>query len=289
MEYLNLAFYRFFDLGQEALPALRAQLLDLGLKHELKGTILIAPEGLNAFVAGARERIASFRLELVVLVPQLAGVDMKESVSDHQPFSRMLVRIKKEIITMGRPDVSPARFTGPRLSARELKTWIDEGRELVFLDTRNDYEVRLGTFESAIDLKLKTFRQFPERILELPAELKEKTVVSFCTGGIRCEKASALLLKEGFKNVYQLDGGILKYFEEVGGTHYNGECFVFDHRVALDSCLRETGAVLCYNCQNPVTADEQKSPQYVFEASCPHCHGKPKEHKEQIAAELKKA
>ncbi len=289
MQYLNLAFYKFIDFDPGELPGLKAELLAQCQRLELRGTILLAPEGLNGFLAGTREHAELFKHHIQQL-PKIGELFFKESLSDEQPFTRMLVRLKKEIISMGKPEIKPSRFTGPRLAPQEFKKWLDEKRDLVILDTRNDYEVRLGTFAGALELDLKTFRQFPKAISELSddllGELKNKTIVSFCTGGIRCEKASALLIKEGFQNVYQLDGGILKYFEEVGASHFNGECFVFDQRVAVAADLLETGAVLCYGCQNPVTVHEQQSAQYVAEVSCPHCYGKPKVHKELIAASL---
>jgi predicted sulfurtransferase len=303
MRVVNLAVYKFVNLG--TLPQLRERLSEDTKRLGLRGTILLAPEGLNCFVAGSASAIAEIRTILAEVVNAAGGdpstLPFKESFSDEQPFKRMLVKIKPEIITMGTPEIRPVSFTGKRVTPAELKCWLDEKRDLVILDTRNEYEYRIGTFEGALTMDLKTFRQFPEQARALPAELRKKTVVSFCTGGIRCEKASALLLNEGFEDVYQLDGGILKYFEDVGGAHYRGECFVFDERVSLDPQLRETETVLCYNCQNPVTVEEQRSPQYVPteshgaqatreappQASCPHCFGRPKKHKELIAKEIK--
>ena len=289
MNFVNVSVYKFIDLDSSTLVSLRQKFLDESKRLNLKGTILLAPEGINCFVAGPAEAIVVFKNCLIESLGT-AELPFKDSLSDHQPFTRMLVKIKKEIITMGNLDVKPAQFTGKRITPNELKAWLDEGRELVILDTRNDYEVKLGTFDNAINMDLKTFRQFPHKINELSSALKDKTVVTFCTGGIRCEKASAYMVQHGFKDVYQLDGGILKYFEQTGGAHYRGECFVFDHRVALDASLRETGAALCYNCQMPVTVEEQKSPLYKPETQCPNCaHGKPIAHKEKIAVELKQA
>jgi UPF0176 protein len=172
--------------------------------------------------------------------------------------------------------VSPAKHPAPSLSAKTLKAWLDEGREIVLLDTRNEYEIRLGTFSNAKHLGIDTFRAFPEEIKRLDPTLKEKTVVTFCTGGIRCEKAAPVLLNAGFKEVYQLAGGILKYFEEVGKEYYQGECFVFDRRVALNPRLEESGTVQCFNCLSPVSREEQESPDYVPDVSCPQCvNGKP--------------
>lgn len=286
MNIVNLSFYKFTPFSPELLVELRASLLEKTKSLGLKGTILLAQEGFNSFIAGSREAIDAFKAT-VETIPGMTELPYKESLSDEQPFTRMLVKIKKEIITMGCPEVRPSDFTGPRVSAKELKSWLDQGREVVFLDTRNDYEIRVGTFENALDLNLKTFRQFPDAVRKMGDDVKNKTVVSFCTGGIRCEKASAFLINEGFKDVYQLDGGILRYFEEVGGSYFKGECFVFDHRVGVDANLNETPTVLCYNCQNPVTLEEQRTAAYVPEVSCPHCLGRPKEHKELIAQGLK--
>jgi predicted sulfurtransferase len=152
----------------------------------------------------------------------------------------MLVKVKKEIIPLGLPSVRPREKTGARLAPRELKRWLDEKRDMVLLDTRNDYEIDHGTFETAMSLRLDHFREFPERLAEVPAELRDKPLVMFCTGGIRCEKASVVAMAQGFREVYQLDGGILKYFEECGGEHYEGRCFVFDRRIAVGSDLAET-------------------------------------------------
>lgn len=232
---LNIAFYRFVDL--ERLPELRRELRALGSRLGLKGTIILSPEGINGFLAGpeapVRELMSTLRS-----MPPFDGIEFKESRSSRVPFGRFLVKLKKEIIPFGKPEVRPARSTGRRLAARELASWLDSGKEVILLDTRNDYEISKGTFENARDLGLRRFRDFPGRLLEIPAEWREKPVVMFCTGGIRCEKATAYAALEGFRDVYQLEGGILKYFEEVGGRHYRGDCFVFDEREALDPSLK---------------------------------------------------
>ncbi len=183
----------------------------------------------------------------------------------------MLVKIKKEIIAFGIDGIDPARRPTEKIPARTLKQWLDEGRQVTLLDTRNDYEIRLGTFRGARAAGIDHFREFPEAVGRLPEEMKSQTVVTFCTGGIRCEKAGPFLELAGFANVFQLDGGILKYFEECGGAHFEGECFVFDRRVGVDAALRETNAVLCFNCQMPLREDEQRDPRYLPDVSCPHC------------------
>lgn len=236
---LNLSCYRFAPLDRDSLPAWRDELLAASTALGLRGTILLAPEGINLFLAGQPERVRAL-LDRLRRLPGLADLAPKESWSEEPPFARMRVKIKKEIIAFGVEGVDPVRDPAPRLSPRTLKQWLDEGRPLALLDTRNDYEIRLGTFRGAIDPAIPTFRAFPEAVRRLPPELKQTPVVTFCTGGIRCEKAAPLLRREGFEQVYQLDGGILKYFEECGSAHYQGGCFVFDQREGLDASLRQS-------------------------------------------------
>jgi UPF0176 protein len=269
---LNLSAYKFTPL--DGLPALRDRLLKVCRAGELRGTILLSPEGINFFVAGAKERVEDLLAELRT-VPGLEDLALKESESAEQPFNRMLVKIKKEIIAFGIAGIDPAQRPTRKLAARTLKEWLDAGRPVTLLDTRNQYEVRMGTFQGALPAGIDHFREFPTAVRRLPAALKTQPVVMFCTGGIRCEKAGPFMEREGFQNVFQLDGGILKYFQECGGAHYNGECFVFDRRVGLDSALQETDSVLCYNCQIPLFAEEQRHPHYVPDRSCPHCYGRP--------------
>ncbi|MBN9415520.1 hypothetical protein ABS71_11820 [bacterium SCN 62-11] len=256
----NAAAYRFLPLSN--LKELREELKDLCRRLDLKGTILLAPEGVNLFVAGSQTAVD----ELLRHLP-LEPEHVKFSYSQTRPHSRMLVRLKKEIIAFGRP----LTHTAPRLAPRELKQWLDEGRPVTLLDTRNDYEVRMGTFRNAVDLNLTQFRDFPEAARTLE-HLKSTPVVTFCTGGIRCEKAAPWLEDQGFTQVWQLDGGILRYFEEVGGAHYEGECFVFDRRVGVDPALEETDSVVCPVCLAPLTPEQQQDPRYERGQSCPHCY-----------------
>ena len=265
---INISTYKFTPLGD--LPALKERLLELSLKVGLKGTILLSPEGINIFVAGTRGQLDPVLTEIRT-IPGLADLKPKESESDRQPYNRMLVKIKKEIIAFGIEGIEPGRQTSPKLPARTLKQWLDEGRPVTLLDTRNDYEVRMGTFCGAVPAGIEHFREFPEAVRKLPDALKTQPIVMFCTGGIRCEKAGPFMEQAGFKNVHQLDGGILKYFEECGGAHYEGECFVFDRRVGVDPALRETNSVLCFACQMPLKEEEQRHPHYVPDVSCPHC------------------
>ena len=265
----NIAAYRFARM--DGLKALRERLVAFCKARSLKGTILLAPEGINLFVAGDAAGVEELLAELRAL-PGLEDLTPKYSESDEQPFSRMLVRLKKEIIAFGVEGIDPARYTSPRLKAKQLKQWLDEGKPVVLYDTRNDYEVKLGTFRNAIPAGIDHFRDFPEAVAKLPPEMKDAPVVTFCTGGIRCEKAAPFMEQAGFREVYQLEGGILKYFEEVGGDHYHGECFVFDQRVGVDPALRETGSAVCFACQAPLTAEEQEDPRHVANVSCPHCY-----------------
>jgi predicted sulfurtransferase len=270
VEFLNISTYKFTPFEACELPSIQARLRDLCAERALKGTILLSTEGINLFVAGVRENIAILVSELRTIAG-LEDLAPKESLSTEQPFNRMLVKIKKEIIAFGVDGIDPARKPAPKLAPSTLKQWLDEGRPVTLLDTRNDYEVRLGTFKGAIDPRIDHFREFPDAVRKLPDALKAQPIVMFCTGGIRCEKAGPFMVREGFQEVFQLDGGILKYFEECGGAHYDGECFVFDRRVGVNPELKETGSVLCWNCQMPLTVTEQQDTRYAYEKSCPYC------------------
>lgn len=265
----NISAYRFAPLSN--LKELRGKLIGFCKELGLKGTILLSTEGINLFVAGKQENVDRLVDELRK-IPGLEDLAPKYSWSEKQPFARMLVRIKKEIIAFGVEGIDPARNPAPKLPPRELRKWLDEGREVLLLDTRNDYEVKLGTFRGAVPAGIKHFRDFPKAVQQLPEEWRKKPIVMFCTGGIRCEKAGPYMMQQGFENVLQLDGGILKYFEECGGTHYEGECFVFDQRVGVDPALRETSSAQCFACQAPLTLEEQEDPRYVPGKSCPYCY-----------------
>jgi RluA family pseudouridine synthase len=284
--FQNIAAYQFAPLTD--LPALRQRLLDLCRFGDLRGTILLSPEGINLFVAGLPEKIELLLAELRAL-PGLANLEVKVSESAEQPFNRMLVRLKKEIIAFGVEGVEPGKHTSPKLPPRVLKQWLDEGRPLVLLDTRNDYEVKLGTFKNAVAAGIDHFRDFPKAVRQMPSELKEQPIVMFCTGGIRCEKAGPLMEMEGFKNIFQLEGGILKYFEECGGAHYEGECFVFDQRVGVDPNLHETKSGQCFACLAPLREAELADPRYVPGQSCPHCYRSEDERRAALLAERHEA
>ncbi len=265
---LNVAAYKFVPLTE--LAERREQLRSFCVELELRGTILLSPEGINLFVAGGRGAVGELLAKLQADV-EIGVLEVKESLSDHQPFNRMLVRLKKEIIAFGIDGIDPLNEPSKKISPQTLKRWLDEGRPVTLLDTRNDYEVRLGTFAGAVPIGVDHFRNFPAAVDELSDALPDQPIVMFCTGGIRCEKAGPYMERAGFRDVYQLEGGILKYFEDCGGEHYDGDCFVFDKRTALDAQLQETATTLCYACQNPLTAEEQQSPHYVPSESCPYC------------------
>jgi len=264
----NIAGYRFVDLDdRDALQSsLRSLCVDLGLK----GTVLLAPEGINFFLAGRSTSIDAF-IDDLEKDKRFADIPLKVSFTDYQPFNRMNVRKKNEIISVGLDHIRPAEMTGEEIEPTDFKAMLDAGEPVHVLDTRNDYELRVGTFENAIDLNIRTFRAFPEAIERLPASMKDEPVVMFCTGGIRCEKASAIMMEAGFTNVKQLKGGVLGYFESVGGDHWNGDCFVFDQRVAVNPSLKETDVVVCFACREPLSSEEQTSPDYVIGVSCPYC------------------
>lgn len=265
---VNIAGYRFVDLPDR--DELRPPMTEACKASGLRGTILLADEGINFFLAGTQHGVDEF-LAFLDSDVRFLDIPLKISHTDYQPFNRMNVRLKKEIISIGMDEVQPAVFTGDSIAPKEFKKWLDDGKAVTVLDTRNDYEIRLGTFENAMDLDIKSFRAFPAAVEAMPDELKDTPVVMFCTGGIRCEKASVVMLEAGFKDVRQLEGGILGYFEEVGGSHWNGDCFVFDHRVALTPELKESEAIQCFACRQPLTVEEQQSPSYVVEVSCPYC------------------
>lgn len=264
LNIVNLSGYRFVTLKEEVLPQLRVDLKTQALAQDLKGTILLSTEGINVFLAGTRSHIDVFVKHLKNF-PEFSDMWFKESFTDYQPFNRMLVRIKKEIIPIRNDHIVPAKKTAPYISPEELKKWYAEKRDMIILDTRNDYEVALGTFDNAMDLQLAHFNELSDAVDLLPNDMKEKTVVTFCTGGIRCEKAAELMSQKGFKKVYQLQGGILYYFEKCGSAFYHGDCFVFDQRVAVNSALQETDTRQCFDCRTPLKSGEIK------DGKCLHC------------------
>ena len=240
---LNISTYKFVPLNDTS--ALKELLHARAVALNLKGTILLAEEGINLFLAGSAGDVRGFISQLHTDA-RFADIAPKESWSVTQPFRKMLVKVKREIIRMNHPTIRPAEGRAPAVDAHTAKRWLeqghdDEGRPVVTLDTRNTYEVDEGTFAGAIDWRLNKFTEFPEAVQAHKAELADKTVISFCTGGIRCEKAAIYMRESGLPHVYQLEGGILKYFEDTGGAHYDGGCFVFDERRALAADLSTVG------------------------------------------------
>ncbi len=239
---LNISCYKFVALPDAT--DLRQSCLEQTLARQLKGTVLIAEEGINFFLAGSAENVRGF-VNWLRLDPRLADLNPKESWSQTQPFRKMLVKVKREIIRMNHPSIRPAAGRAPSVTPATAKRWLDqghddEGRAVVTLDTRNQFEIDHGTFENTLNWGLTKFTEFPDAVLAHKDGLQDKTVISFCTGGIRCEKAAIYMRNAGLEHVYQLEGGILKYFEEVGNAHYQGGCFVFDEREALAPDLSAT-------------------------------------------------
>jgi len=268
MKIANITGYKFIPIKNELV--LQETILKRSTNLNLKGTVLISRKGINFSVSGNKNNIDKFLL-FIRSDSRFADVDVKITYNEYQPFRKMLVRIKKEIISMGIEEIDPFQFTGQKISPKELNKKLNNNENIVLLDTRNEYEVRLGTFKNAIDLNLDSFRDFPKEIEKLRKKLNGKEVVMFCTGGIRCEKASALMLKNGFENIQQIDGGVINYFKETGGRHWNGDCFVFDDRVALDKDLLETDYVLCFRCREPLNKEEIGSEKYKIDEYCPYC------------------
>ena len=265
---VNIAGYKFEPLDDPIdLVSTYQQKCDELL---LKGSMLISKNGINFSLAGtqqATDTIIAFLEE----DNRFLNIPLKVTYSETQPFRRMKVRLKKEIISLGRKDINPRELTGERISPQDLKNILDNKEDVLVLDTRNEYETRVGKFENAIDLNLDTFRDFPKAIESLPEEYKDKQIVMYCTGGIRCEKASAVMMKAGFADVKQLEGGVLDYFKETGGAYWEGDCFVFDERVALDTKLNETDYIYCYICREPLSAEEKASPDFKINEHCPYC------------------
>lgn len=253
--FVNISGYRFVTI--EDLPTLQAAMLETFNDIGVKGTILLAEEGINIAMAGTAEQIQAVRAWLET-DQRLQGLWLKESFSDFRPFSKLKVRIRPEIITFqpNDPDrVSPADNPAPNMQPEQLQQWLDDNADFTLLDTRNDYEIESGTFAQATDLNLENFRDFTTAVdtaLEDGTLDKDKPIVTFCTGGIRCEKAAPYLIDKGFSEVYQIEGGILNYLEKCGGKHWDGECFVFDDRAEINTELQPTGARMCDDCSRAI-------------------------------------
>jgi UPF0176 protein len=263
------SFYKFVRLDNYADK--REPILTFCRSHGMRGTILLAEEGINGTIAGSTEAIHSV-LAFLKSDPRLADLEHKASLTDKIPFERMKVKLKKEIVTLGKPEADPNQQVGIYVSPQEWNQIISDP-EVVLIDTRNDYEVSIGTFHKAINPKTKSFREFPDYVQQHLDPAKHKKVAMFCTGGIRCEKASSYMKSQGFQEVYHLKGGILKYLEEVPVEEslWQGECFVFDERVSVKHALEPGSYEMCRSCGHPISEADKASSDYEEGISCPYC------------------
>jgi UPF0176 protein len=263
------ALYKFISLPDFA--EMQEPLLSFCQEQGIKGTILLAQEGINGTIAGSRQAIDAV-LNFLRSDSRFTDLEHKESYTETPPFERMKVRLKQEIVTLGIPEIDPNEKVGIYVSPQEWNDLISNP-EVTVIDTRNDYEVSMGTFKRAENPQTQTFREFPEYVNEQLDPSKHKQVALFCTGGIRCEKASSYLLSQGFEKVYHLKGGILKYLEEIPAEEslWEGECFVFDERIAVRHGLEEGSYELCFCCGHPIAEEDKTSPKYEEGISCPHC------------------
>ena len=263
------ALYKFTPFAE--FEQYREPILNTMLEHGVKGTLLIAHEGINGTISGTRAGIDAV-LNYLRSIEAIGEFVFKESYTDSQPFYRTKVKLKKEIVTMGVEGIDPLQSVGRYVKPHEWNALISDP-DVVLIDTRNDYEVQIGTFENAINPETETFREFPEYVAKTLDPSKHKKVAMFCTGGIRCEKSTAYMRQQGFEEVYHLEGGILKYLEEVPAEEsmWKGDCFVFDTRVAVNHNLEKSDYDQCYACRMPITKADQESPAYVKGESCPHC------------------
>lgn len=286
MSYCVAALYHFTTLKDYT--SLRAPLQDMCDLLEIKGTILLAQEGINGTIAGTDKSIASL-LEFLRADPRLTHLDHKESRASTMPFYRMKVRLKKEIVTMGVEGVDPNKIVGTYVDPQDWNALITDPNTIL-IDTRNDYEVDIGTFKGAVNPQTDTFREFPQWVDDNKDLLNKPKVAMFCTGGIRCEKASAFMKAKGYDEVYHLKGGILKYLETVPeeDSTWEGECFVFDQRVAVGHGLKEGQYDQCFACRYPITDADKNSPLYIKGVSCHRCHNKMSEEQRKRFAERQK-
>ena len=266
------ALYKFVTL--ENYQALRQPIHDVMEKNHVRGTLLLANEGINGTIAGSRHAIDTV-ITWLKSDPRLAELECKESITSVMPFNRTKVKLKKEIVTMGIEGIDPKQVVGTYVNAQDWNSLIDDPEVLV-IDTRNDYEFQVGTFKNAINPNTQSFREFPQYVKENLDSDKHKKVAMFCTGGIRCEKSTAFLKQQGFDEVYHLKGGILKYLEEmpIESTLWEGECFVFDERVTVNHHLEKGSYDQCNACRLPITEVDKISDKYQQGVSCPHCFDK---------------
>lgn len=266
------ALYKFVTLENHT--ALRSPLTQLLEAHAIRGTLLLASEGINGTVAGSREAIDQLKAWFAA-DERFSGIDYKESLVDTQPFYRSKVKLKREIVTMGVEGIDPRQVVGTYVEPQEWNALIADP-DVLLIDTRNDYEVKIGTFKGAVNPETSSFREFPDYVRSHLDPAQHRKVAMFCTGGIRCEKSTAFLKEQGFEEVYHLHGGILKYLEEVPAQEsmWQGECFVFDNRVTVNHELEPGNYQLCAGCRSPLSEADRNSERYVQGISCPHCHDK---------------
>ena len=284
--YTIAALYHFTRLSD--FEALRQPLQDMCDHLELNGTLLLAREGINGTIAGSSENISEI-IRYLKADHRLNELDYKLSHASSKPFYRMKVRLKKEIVTLGVEGIDPTETVGTYVSAKEWNDIISDP-DVVLIDTRNDYEVEIGTFRGALNPETQNFREFPAWVKNNKDKLNKPKVAMFCTGGIRCEKASSFMLENGYDEVYHLKGGILKYLETQPEEKslWDGDCFVFDQRVAVTHGLKESNYDQCYACRYPITEDDKKHPAYEKGVSCHRCHNKMSEDQRARFAERQK-
>ncbi|MEL0658951.1 rhodanese-related sulfurtransferase [Psychromonas arctica] len=280
------ALYRFVDLANY--EEIQTPLLNILNANQVKGTLLLASEGINGTIAGDQEGIDNV-LNWLKFDPRLAELTAKFSFDTENPFYRTKVKLKKEIVTMGIEGIDPNRVVGTYVKPKDWNALISDP-EVLLVDTRNDYEISIGTFENAVDPKTTNFREFPKYVKENLDPAKHKKVAMFCTGGIRCEKSTAYLKEQGFDEVYHLEGGVLKYLEEVPEeeTMWKGECFVFDNRVSVNHQLEKGQYDQCHGCRLPITEEDKKSEKYMQGVSCHQCHDNISEEQKQRFLEREK-
>ncbi len=266
------ALYKFTDFSD--FENHRDSIYQALVDNHVKGTLLIAHEGINGTIAGSREGVDNV-LQFLRDIPAIGELSYKESFSNEMPFYRTKVKLKKEIVTMGVNDIDPKKDAGQYVKPEDWNALISDP-EVLLIDTRNDYEYQVGTFKNAINPNTDTFREFPDYIAKNLDKNKHKKVAMFCTGGIRCEKSTAFMKQQGFDEVYHLQGGVLQYFEDVPTEKslWNGECFVFDNRVTVNQELQPGSYDQCYACRMPITEEEKQSEYYIKGESCPHCYNK---------------
>ena len=284
-EILVAALYKFVEIDD--LLSLQSNLYEICEKNNIMGTILIANEGINGTISGKTNEINQ-TISLLKSDKRFANIEIKYSSTDKQPFHRMKVRLKKEIVTIGLPEINPNKKVGTYVKPDDWNDLISDPN-VVVIDTRNKYETKIGSFQNALDPETSSFREFPDWVKKFKSskENANKKIAMFCTGGIRCEKASSLMKEEGFENVYHLQGGILKYLETIDKENslWNGECFVFDQRVCLTDELEVGSYKMCFACRMPITEEEMQNEKYIEGISCIYCYDKTtKEKKERFGS-----